>query len=164
MCTGRKASTTSLEMTHSSNSYWKELFAALLLSLQPDRLDGAVVNKEHLSAFVDTLIHRAPATEHSVLFTIKGVCDIDVTLSLHCPWLETAAAHSALPQCLAAAGEQEDVVSAPSPTPTPREGLPATDRKGKRLPTAAASVSRTSACVCQQLYRSLQQCCSQVCF
>lgn len=38
---GRKASPTSLEMTHSSNSYWKELFAALLLSLQPDRLGGA---------------------------------------------------------------------------------------------------------------------------
>lgn len=38
---GRKVSPASLEMTHSSNSYWKELFAALLLSLQPDRLGGA---------------------------------------------------------------------------------------------------------------------------
>lgn len=80
------------------------------------------------------------------------------------PCWKSAAAHSALPQRLAAAGEQEDVVSAPSPTLTPQEGLPATDRKGKRLPTAAASVSRTSACVCQQQYCSLQQGCSQVCF
>lgn len=36
-----------------------------------------------------------------------------------------AAVHPALPQRLAAAGEQEDVVSAPGPTLKPREGLPA---------------------------------------